>query len=42
MVKVLNSYDVYANDYKISNFEIMVKFWWAIRPFLSDLVTYKE
>jgi len=33
-------FDVYAKSYKISNFEIMVKFWRAISPFLSERVTY--
>jgi len=36
-VKVLDSYDVYAKSYKISNFEILVKFWHAISP---DRITY--
>ena len=37
VLKVLNSYYVYT---KTSNFEIMVKIWWAISPFLSDQITY--
>jgi len=33
------SYHVYTKSYRVSSFEIMVKNWWAISPFLSDWVT---
>jgi len=38
-MKFLNGCRVYTKIYKVSNFEIMVKNWWAISPFLSDQVT---